>query len=476
MKAEPRHFYEFDTFRVDIGERALLQNGATVQLTPKVFDILLALIENCGHTLTKDELMQRVWADSFVEEGNLNRNVSTLRKMLGDDPLSPRFIKTTPKRGYAFVGDVNEVWETDETVEVEQRTRYHLKVSEVVTPPRSRLWFRVAAMLTVAIVVAIAAWAWNQATDARASSNFAAADPEAVDLYNHGRALWQTRAADKLHEATGLLEQAVQKDPEFALAHAALADAYAFDYANWKKAESAAREAIRLDPNIGEPHATIGFVRMFWEWRLREAEQEFKTAIAKSPEYAPTHQWYAVLLLAIVRQDAGYAEIKRALELEPDSLAINADLCQALYLLRRHDEAVAQCQNTLALEPSFYNAHLYLYEIYNVTGTYDLAIYEFMKMEELSGSRESFDDVREFYSKGGVRAFWRARIKKLGAAHYQIAQHHARLGDKEEAIRSLHLAYEKRDPDFLLFYADPVFDDIRSDQRYEGLIGLLYPN
>ncbi len=482
MKAEPRHFYEFDTFRVDVGERSLLQNGATMQLTPKVFDILLALVENCGHTLTKDELMQQVWTDSFVEEGNLNRNVSTLRKVLGDDPLSPRFIKTTPKRGYAFVGDVNEVWETDETVEVEQRTRYHLKVSEVIIPPRSKLWIRIATLLVAAIVVAIAAWAWNRSSlgDVRAS-NLAGADPEAVDLYTHSRALWQTRAGDKLHEATVTLEQAVQKDPEFALAHAALADAYAFDYANWKKTEASAREAMRHDPDLGQPHASIGFVKMFWEWKLREAEEEFQQAIQKSPDYATAHQWYSLMLFAVWRGDAGLAELQKARELEPDSVAINADLCQAFYLLNRFDEAIEQCQKTLAMDESNFNAHRHLYDIYSIKEMYDLAVDEYFKYSELGGNKldsTAMAETRDIYARDGIRGFWRHRLKRLAlmpAGHYAVAVHHARLGEKEDALRHLRFAYEKHDPDFLLFYVDPVFENIFTDQRFQELIGLLYP-
>src|SRR6185295_10744165 len=98
MNGARRHFFEFDRFRVDVEERRLLRDGKTVTLTAKVFDILLALVENPGRTIDKNELMQTVWEDTFVEEGNLNRHVSTLRKLLGDGPREQKFIKTIPKR------------------------------------------------------------------------------------------------------------------------------------------------------------------------------------------------------------------------------------------------------------------------------------------------------------------------------------------------------------------------------------------
>src|SRR5207302_11488823 len=128
-----------------------------------------------------------------------------------------------------------------------------------------------------------------------------------------------------------LLERAVALDPNSAQAHSALADAYAFDYRNWSKAESEAANAIRLDPNLGEPHAALGFVRMFWQWNLGDAETEFKTAVTLSPNYATGHQWYAADLLATRRFGDGLAEMTKALEIEPDSPSISADMCQALY-------------------------------------------------------------------------------------------------------------------------------------------------
>src|ERR671928_2088788 len=104
-----RRSYVFGEFRVDVKERILLKENREVPLTPKVFDTLLVLLENSGHTLTKKELMQRVWPDSFVEENNLAQNISILRKALGEGSTGQRFIETVPKRGYRFVAGVKEL-------------------------------------------------------------------------------------------------------------------------------------------------------------------------------------------------------------------------------------------------------------------------------------------------------------------------------------------------------------------------------
>src|SRR6185369_4287151 len=103
MNQPPRRFYLFDGFRVDVGERLLFKENREVSLTPKVFDTLLVLLENSSHVLTKKELMEQVWPDSFVEENNLAQNISILRKALGED----KYIQTVPKRGYRFVADVS---------------------------------------------------------------------------------------------------------------------------------------------------------------------------------------------------------------------------------------------------------------------------------------------------------------------------------------------------------------------------------
>jgi DNA-binding winged helix-turn-helix (wHTH) protein/TolB-like protein/Flp pilus assembly protein TadD len=108
MGEQESHFYEFGRFRLDAAERVLLRDSEFVPLTPKVFDILLALVERGGRIVEKDELMKRVWPDTFVEEGNLTQNVSVLRKALGESSGGPQFIETIPRRGYRFVGTVRE--------------------------------------------------------------------------------------------------------------------------------------------------------------------------------------------------------------------------------------------------------------------------------------------------------------------------------------------------------------------------------
>ena len=479
MNGEPRHFFEFDAFRIEVEDRRLLLNRKVITLTPKVFDILLALVRNSGKTVEKEDLMEEVWSDTFVEEGNLNRHISTLRKILGDDPHEQKFIKTIPKHGYRFTADVREVVESNGVNATENISRSTPPLAEA---PRESFWsatrIGIAALAVISCVM-LAAWAISSRGLARQQNiSDRTTTAEAYQDYEKGRALWQTRNAQDLHEAMLLLERAVGLDPDFALGHAALADSYAFDYANWKKAEGQADEAIRLDPGLGEPHATLGFIRMFWEWKLTDAEREFKQAVGLSPNYSTAHQWFALNLAATGHKDAALTEMKKALELEPDSLSINADMCQTLYFAHRYDEAAVQCGKTLEMNPKFLNAYLYLYEIYNAKGMTDEAVSTYYKIEEMENDRNPPVEInlRKSYKTGGMREFWRMQTEILmhpTPKYYRLAQNYARLGEKEEAQNYLEKAYENRDFDLAFVLSDPVFEGFHNDGRFRDLRRLL---
>jgi len=109
MSLQTKHIYEFGPFRLDAAEHLLLRDGESVPLTPKAFDLLLALVERHGHLLEKDELLKKVWPHTFVEESNLSSNISQLRKALGDGDNGQRYIETASKRGYRFVASVKKV-------------------------------------------------------------------------------------------------------------------------------------------------------------------------------------------------------------------------------------------------------------------------------------------------------------------------------------------------------------------------------
>src|SRR6188474_1624111 len=140
MSQQESHSYEFGRFRLKTAERVLLREGELVPLTPKVFDILVALVEHGGQVVAKDDLMKRVWPNTFVEEGNLTQNVSLLRKALGESANGPQFIETVPRRGYRFVAPVNRVAENgqDHVIENAAELPTQLPTNAQETQPSSK--------------------------------------------------------------------------------------------------------------------------------------------------------------------------------------------------------------------------------------------------------------------------------------------------------------------------------------------------
>jgi DNA-binding winged helix-turn-helix (wHTH) protein len=130
MGRQARHFYEFDSYRVDETEHVLLRGGEPVPLSPKLFDTLLALVRNSGHIVEKEDLIRQVWPDTFVEENNLSQYISTLRRTLGDGRHEQRYIETVPRRGYRFAVCVREGWDTDDETVSATRTKVSLSVKE----------------------------------------------------------------------------------------------------------------------------------------------------------------------------------------------------------------------------------------------------------------------------------------------------------------------------------------------------------
>ena len=481
-----RRFFEFESFRVDISERQLRRDGALVPLTPKVFDMLVVLLENRGLTVDKERLIREVWADTYVEEGSINRNISTLRKALGDDTNEQRLIKTLPKRGYRFTENVREIVE-EPSPPVPQLMPLASASTSVIDTARTGFFTRNRVLMVLAVLVGLGfAVAWTVASirppaadltgltghERKQLAKSAPRNSSAVDDFVKGRSLWRERSAEGLHRGILHLEAAVRKDENFALAYSALADAYAFDTAKWTSARATAETAIRLDPSIGEPHATIGFVEMFWDWKLEEASVSLRKAIELSPDYATAHQWYALNLAASRFGGPALSEMKRAAELEPDSLAISADLCQIYYFLQKHDDAIEQCGKTLAADPRFLNAHVYLYDIYTAKGRHQDAVSKFFEIEQLKSDfsipHEDLEELRQAYSNGGVEGFWKANIKFLeGRPHaYKLAQYWARLGENEKAISYLERSYANRDFEFVVFRTDPVFNDLHNHPRF----------
>jgi DNA-binding winged helix-turn-helix (wHTH) protein/TolB-like protein/tetratricopeptide (TPR) repeat protein len=304
---------------------------------------------------------------------------------------------------------------------------------------------------------------------------------DAYEDCEKGRFYLSKRTAEAIHLSLGYFERAITEDQNYALAHVGLAEAYAFDTENWKRAEATALKALEIDKNLGEAHAVIGFVHMFWLWDWRVAEQELKRAIELSPDCATAHQWYAIYLATQAGQSK--AEMRKALELDPFSIPINADMGQMFYLSQQYEEAIEQCQKTIAMDPEFLNAHIYLHDAYTQRGMYDKAFAEYFNIQKLAAgnllySAAAEESLRKGYQESGIKGFWKARLAFLEKRSHDdvaVAEYCARLGDKERALNLLNQAYRRHTFGLAFLNVNPVFSDLRTEPRFERLSDRIFP-
>ena len=218
-------------------------------------------------------------------------------------------------------------------------------------------------------------------------------DAEAYRLYLKGRHHWNRWTEEGFYKAIEYFQQAVDKDPGYALAYAGLADSYVLLGWNshlppkdaFPKAKVAAMEGLRLDSALGEAHTPLAAVLWLHDWQWQEAQTEFKRSLALNPSYPTANHWYAEYVMTMGRHDEAIARMKSSQELDPLSLIISDAIGWALYLARRYDEAIEQLQRTVELDPNYPVTHWVLGLLHRKTGRYDLAIAEGEKGVNLSG-------------------------------------------------------------------------------------------
>jgi serine/threonine protein kinase/tetratricopeptide (TPR) repeat protein len=310
----------------------------------------------------------------------------------------------------------------------------------------------------------------------------ATTNSEAYQLYLKGRFYWNQRTKENLLRSIDSFKQAIALDPKYALAYAGLAGAYsvssAYGVMQSKEAtplaEAAAGRALELDPNLGSAHAAMGNVfaaRYNWPG----AEREFQQGLTLDPKDANIHYVYAYkFLVPQARFDEAIHEMQRALELEPDSLAINANYGGILSTSRRYPEAQAQLDRALALDPNFSITHIRLEELYEILGKFEEARQmasgfwpEFGKIKVRPDKTEYWRGVLEIT---GLRT--ETKGEKFGERELQ-AEAWAQLGDHEKAVTWLEKSAASEDDLLPHFVRSPKFDPLHGDARYVALLRKL---
>lgn len=648
MSKPAKRVYGFGPFRLDPAEHLLLCDGNPVPLRPKEFAVLVALVENHGHVLTKEDLLKGVWAGQFVEEGNLNRHISTLRRLLGETPDDPQYVETVPKVGYRFVARVQEIQDRSADMVIERHTIARIVTeeeeeeqgggeSEPAFEPKAlltrgekevnrkrRLALGAVGVLLVWLTLAlIQPWSWreSQGTKTVATVNSLAVLPfkpigvgdedeylglgmadalitklsnvrqlnirptsavrkygapdqdpvaaarelrveavvegnvqkvgeqvrvtvqlvsgrdgaplwaetfdedftnifavqdriseqvaraltlslssvekqlttkrytensEAYQLYLKGRFFWNKRTVEGLKKGISYFNQAVEKDPSYALAFVGLADSYSLlsDYnalppqQAYPQAKKAAMQALELDEQIAEAHATLAFIKTTYDWDWRGAEREYRRAIELNPNYETAHQWYAEYLSGMGSHEEAIAEIRRAKEINPLSLIINAVEAWILYHAREYDQAISQGQKVVEMDPDFAEVYEYLKRCYDQKGMYREAIAARQMRRKLAGYyAEETPALRQAAAATSARVYWQKRLEQEveesgqePSTAFDMAEIFAQLGKKDQAFAWLEKASEERY--FMMMYlrVAPNLDPLRSDPRFADLL------
>ncbi len=309
-------------------------------------------------------------------------------------------------------------------------------------------------------------------------------NPEAYELYLRGKFFAEKRTGADLRKSIGYYDQAITKDPGYALAYVGLADSHLLLSAygavspkeSYTPAKAALKKALELDDSLAQAHASSGLLATL-ELDVHRAISELERAIQLNPNYATAHHWLALPLMSIGQFDRGLAEGKRAIELDPLSLICNADLCWVYFNARRYDEAEAQARKTLEMDPQFYVAHYYLGEALQFKGKLTEAIAEYQKSIELNHDPFSLAMLGQAYARKGqveearkVLARLTEEAKSRYVSPYALAVILTALGDKAHAIDELERGYDEAGFYISLIKVDPLFDDLRGDPRFEALV------
>ncbi len=317
-------------------------------------------------------------------------------------------------------------------------------------------------------------------------------NPDAYQAYLLGRYYWNKRTADGLAQAGQYFQQAIQKDPNYALAYSGLSDYFAFltliggpeilpPKQAMTQAKAAAIKAVQLDDSSSEAHASMGHILHNYDWDFEGAEREFKRAIELNPNYATAHHWYSHYLMQVGRTDESLAQGRLATELDPLSPFINQGLARQYYLSRQYDKAIALSQVVLQMDTTYLPARTQLALAYEQKGMLAEAVSTLEQTRKSAGEKADLPMLHALlahaYALAGRKADAQSELNVLtaiGKKRYvppsYVAIVYLALGDKDKAFEYLNKSYQDRSEQLLYLGVEPVVDSLRSDPRFDKLL------
>jgi tetratricopeptide (TPR) repeat protein/DNA-binding winged helix-turn-helix (wHTH) protein len=498
--------FRFGAFEFHLHARELRKRGLRIKLSGQPVSVLAMLLERPGEVITRDELQRQLWpAGTYVDfEHGVNAAVKRLRQALGDSADSPRFVETVARNGYRFIAPVSQSVGglTQAPDQSKAEASQPAAPTHQVAPSRH---FRPLPVLIVGImlVTVIAGGLALLQSDIRQTIadeiRVALIAPDRARLarrhipaseaylaYSKGRFFWNRRTEADLKIAIGYFQQAVEKDPDYALAYDGLADcwaplgwyAYMAPSETFPHAKAAVMKALALDDSLAEAHTSLAFVSLYYDRDWAKAEREFRRAIDLNPNYANGHHWYAEFLSLLERHEEAIAESERARELDPLSNIINTWVGSRYFFARQYDRAIEQYRNAIEMDPGFVPVHLVLGHALEQKHMHQEAIVELERAVDLSGGSPVYiASLAHAYGSAGRRSEARKLLddlrklsKQRYVSFYDLALACLAVGDADQAFALLDRGIEERSPRVAFLGVDPRFDSLRSDARFKALM------
>src|SRR6266481_1334701 len=503
--------FEFGPFRLDPTEHTFQRGDEILPLTPKAFEALLILVQNGGRLVSKKELSQKLWPDTFVGATTLAQNIFTLRKVLDDNQKNPQYIKTNPKRGYRFVAKITESLKDPPDQNMEefsaQRQRKaegafseSLEYSSLAVLPLTNANENpdldyLSDGITESIINSL-----SQRRDLRIVARSIVfrykgceVEPQQVGrdlnvqqvlsgrLIQLGEKLiikvelidvargWQIWGEQYDREPSDIVT--VQKDIAERISeafHLTLQD-------------GAQKRIIKNYTENGVAYQLYLRGRYYWNKQTEEgcvrAVEFFQKAIKLKPLYPYAHSWYSLHLLAMGRFEESYSECKRALELDPLDIDINYHLGWYYLYARRYDKAIEQLRLTLEMEPNCFLARLLLGRAYEAKGDFSAAVTEFQKAAILDRSPLLMGFLGHAYAALGRKDKAGELLEELKdlSQHsyvppYSLGLIYAGMNEKDKAFESFELGCKVGNEWMIYSKVNSVFDPFRSDPRFRQLL------
>lgn len=464
---------------------AISGGGRDVRLEPKIMEVLLFLAGDPGSVVSKERLMAAVWRDTFVTEQVLTNAIWELRKALGDDARSPRYIQTVPKSGYRFIAQVSTTCEVTNAAAQPVGEQATLPAGEP-RPAEGKalpLKWRVTVGLAAALVGLAALLVWRAGLPPRPTNlPSGVTHREVREAYAKGLERFHLRTPTALRESLGYFEEAISLDPNYAPAHAALAANYLHlvpktlaPHDGYPKARAAALKALELDPRLPEAHSSMAMIRLVFDRDWAGAERGFRQALGLAPRNAQARIWYAQYLMAAGRLDEATEQIRVACEEEPNSVAAQATAGEIFWRAGRDDEAMQAYKKVLELDPAHIPAHNGLGNVFHKKSLLAEASGEYQKALELMGEPGAARLAHAFtYARRDDRGMLINKLDVLLRQKHvppsQVARLFAHFNEREKALYWLEKGYQEWDTGLLSLKSDGSWDGLREDPRFVALL------